>query len=95
MNSSSLSSCGPCWLGCRQRPGLLLLNGVVYIGFAAHVDTNPWHGWVLAYNATTLQQTGFFCATPNDNGGGIRVRPAVCIPTIQLEPHNTYHQFTL
>ena len=55
----------------NQRPGLLLLNGVVYVGFAAHVDTNPWHGWVLAYNATTLHQTGVFCATPNDNGGGI------------------------
>ena len=55
----------------NQRPGLLLLNGVVYIGFASHEDVTPWHGWVLAYDATTLHQTGIFCTTPNDNGGGI------------------------
>lgn len=55
----------------NNRAGLLLLNGVVYIGFAAHGDNGPWHGWILAYNAATLQQTSAFCATANGAGSGI------------------------
>jgi len=55
----------------NNRPGLLLLNGVVYIGFAAHGDNGPWHGWILAYNAATLQQTGAFCTTSSGSGSGI------------------------
>lgn len=54
-----------------NRPGLLLLNGNVYIGFAAHGDNGPWHGWILAYNAASLQQTGAFCSTSNGSGSGI------------------------
>jgi IPT/TIG domain/Fibronectin type III domain len=55
----------------NQRTGLLLSNGVIYLGFGSHGDNSPWHGWVLGYNATTLQQTMFYNATPNGNGGGI------------------------
>jgi hypothetical protein len=55
----------------NNRPGLLLLNGIVYLGFAAHGDNGPWHGWILAYNASTLQQTSVFCPTSNGLGSGI------------------------
>ena len=55
----------------NNRPGLLLLNGIVYIGFAAHGDNGPWHGWILAYNAATLQQASAFCSTSNGSGSGI------------------------
>lgn len=54
----------------NNRAGLLLQNGIVYIGYASHGDNGPWHGWILAYNASTLQQTGAYCMTPNGIGGG-------------------------
>ena len=47
-----------------QRPGLLLLNGVVYIAWAG------WHGWVMGYNAQTLQQVAVLNTTPNSGHGG-------------------------
>jgi Chitobiase/beta-hexosaminidase C-terminal domain/Legume lectin domain/Fn3 associated len=55
----------------NQRAGLLLLNGIVYVGFGSHNDSGPWHGWVLAYNAATLNPTGAWCSTPNGFGAGI------------------------
>lgn len=55
----------------NNRPGSLLLNGILYLGFAAHGDNGPWHGWILAYNAATLQQTSVWCSTSNGLGSGI------------------------
>ena len=55
----------------NNRASLLLLNGIVYIGFGSHGDNGTWHGWILAYNATTLTQTGAWCSSPNGIGGGI------------------------
>jgi Chitobiase/beta-hexosaminidase C-terminal domain/Bacterial lectin len=55
----------------NQRPGLLMLNGIIYIGFASHGDGGPWHGWIFGYNAATLQQTGIFCTSPNGVGAGV------------------------
>src|SRR5262249_45475542 len=47
-----------------QRPALMLLNGAVFIGFGSHGDNPGYHGWILAYDAATLQQTGVFNVTP-------------------------------
>ncbi len=55
----------------HQRPGLLLSNGVISIGFGSHCDNNNYHGWVMAYDATTLQQLGVYSTTPNGIEGGI------------------------
>jgi len=54
-----------------NRPGLLLANGVVYLGYASHCDIQPYHGWVFAFDAGTLAQKSVFNATPNGAEGGI------------------------
>ena len=55
----------------NQRAGLTLANGNVYIAWASYGDTDPYHGWVMAYSASTLQQVGVLCITPNGTRGGI------------------------
>ncbi|MFZ0769899.1 MAG: choice-of-anchor D domain-containing protein [Candidatus Sulfotelmatobacter sp.] len=49
-----------------QRAGLLLANGNVYIGWAGQA-----HGWLMAYNATTLAQVAVMNTTPNGTLGGV------------------------
>jgi hypothetical protein len=55
----------------NQRPALLLISNVVYIGFADHGDSVIYHGWVLGYNSTNLQQVMAFCTTPYAGKGGV------------------------
>jgi len=54
--------------GCYQRMGLALspVNNQIYIGFG-HCN----HGWLLAYDKTTLQQKAVFNDTPEGAGGGL------------------------
>jgi hypothetical protein len=54
-----------------NRGGLVLSKGIVYLTFAAHCDWNPAHGWVIGYDASTLQQKMAYISTPNDGRGGI------------------------
>jgi hypothetical protein len=55
----------------KERPGLLLVNGVVYLAFSSHCDIRPYTGWIMGYNATTLAQTTVLNLTPNANDGAI------------------------
>jgi hypothetical protein len=54
----------------NQRPALLLANGMVYVGFGSFSDHTPYHGWVVAYEASNLQFMGTYNNTPDGDGGG-------------------------
>ncbi|PWU16411.1 MAG: hypothetical protein C5B50_13630 [Verrucomicrobia bacterium] len=55
----------------NQRPALAYANGNVYIGWSSHCDWGPYHGWVMAYNASTLAQVAVYVDTPTGSNGGI------------------------
>ena len=55
-----------------QRPGLLLLNNVVYIAFGSHNDSGDFHGWLMGYNAGDIQQqTSVLLTSPRGWGSSI------------------------
>jgi outer membrane protein assembly factor BamB len=55
----------------KERPGLLLLNHVIYTAWSSHCDVRPYTGWVIGYNEQTLAQTRVLNITPNGNEGAI------------------------
>lgn len=57
----------------NQRAALLLNNNVIYIAFSSHCVIRPYQGWLLAYDAKTLDLQGAFNVTPNalEGKGGI------------------------
>jgi hypothetical protein len=48
-----------------QRPALTLLNGVLYVAYSGYADTDPYHGWVLGFNPSSLQLVSVLNTTPN------------------------------
>lgn len=54
-----------------QRPALLLAGGVVYIAWGSFDDQGPYHGWVMGYSTSTLQQVAVWNSTPNGSGGSV------------------------
>jgi iron transport multicopper oxidase len=53
-----------------QRPGLLLMNGVVYAAFGSDCDTTPWDGWVFGVS-TAGAITARWVADQTAEGAGI------------------------
>jgi hypothetical protein len=61
-------------LNQNNRPGLLWVNGIIYIAYASHCDsTVPYYGWVFAYNAATMSQVAIWndTVTSTSSNGGL------------------------
>ena len=57
--------------GQMNRPGLLLANGNVYASFGSNGCNSSSHGWVIGYDAGTLQPSGAYTTSPNQHLAGI------------------------
>jgi hypothetical protein len=55
----------------NQRPALLLENGHVVIGWSAHCDYTPFHGWIMSYAAGTLALEAALNVSANGSENGV------------------------
>lgn len=56
----------------QQRPGLLLQDGIVYLGFGSvGCNIKSENGWVMAYQTGSLEQVGVFDASPGVDASAI------------------------
>jgi hypothetical protein len=55
----------------KERPGLLLLNHLVYTSWSSHCDIAPYTAWIIAYNESTLNQVNVLNLTPNGHDGSV------------------------
>jgi hypothetical protein len=55
----------------NSRAAMLLSGGNVYIAWGSSCDIKPYYGWVMAYDARTLKQTGVFNTSPDAGESGI------------------------
>ena len=53
----------------EERAGLLSLNGTIVTAWTSHCDIDPYTGWIMSYNASTLAQTSVLNVTPNGSRG--------------------------
>jgi hypothetical protein len=55
----------------NPRAALLLAGGEVYLTWASSCDVGPYHGWVMAYDAHSLQQRAVLNTSPDGGDAGI------------------------
>ncbi len=57
----------------HQRPGVLLMGGVVYAGFGAHCDIGAYRGWIFGVTTSGVVKARFTTVanTPVTHGNGI------------------------
>ena len=54
-----------------NRPGLLLLEGILYLAFGSHADLGEFWGWIMAYDARTFDQLAVHCTALEWGEGGV------------------------
>jgi hypothetical protein len=54
----------------HQRAALTLSNGMVFASWASHCDNGNYHGYVMAFSASSLRPIGVYVSTPNAYDGG-------------------------
>ena len=55
----------------NARAALSLANSTVYIAWASSCDVDPYHGWVMSYDAQSLAQKAVRNVNPNGREAGI------------------------
>ena len=55
----------------NQRPALALDHGKVYVGYSSHCDKEPYHGFLMSYDAATLTQQAVLNTSPGGGGASI------------------------
>ncbi|HEX4808880.1 MAG TPA: hypothetical protein VH325_08120 [Bryobacteraceae bacterium] len=55
----------------KARPGLLLLDGIVYTSWGSHCDRPPYYGWLIGYNGSTFAQTLVVNLAPDKGGAAL------------------------
>jgi hypothetical protein len=55
----------------NPRAALTLANGMVYLTWASSCDVGPYYGWIMAYDAHTLQQASALNTAPEAGEAGI------------------------
>jgi MYXO-CTERM domain-containing protein len=55
----------------NQRAALAISGGAVHVAWGSFCDTGPYHGWAMAFDATTLARLGVFNTTTGGGGSGI------------------------
>jgi uncharacterized repeat protein (TIGR02543 family) len=73
-----------------QRPGLVLVNGVVYAAFSAQCDLGNWTGWLVGVSEasasiTTMWATETGVDAPNGGGGGAGIWQSGSAPVVDSQ----------
>jgi hypothetical protein len=55
----------------KERPGLLLLDHVIYTAWSSHCDIDPYTAWIIAYDESDLNQLNVLDLTPNGHEGSV------------------------
>ena len=53
----------------KERTALLLLNGQIYTAWASHCDAVPYTGWIISFDAQSLNMTSVLNVTPHGGEG--------------------------